>query len=58
MLAQSQLTQLTLAAVKEAIAENGWEVAEIVGKIQQMTQSLEKRNRKVIGAWENALGDE
>jgi phosphomannomutase len=58
MLAQSQLTPLTLRAVKEAIAENGWEVAEIVGKIQQMTQSLEKRNRKVIGAWENALGYE
>lgn len=55
MLAQSKLTPLTLKVVKETIAENGWEVTDIVGKIQRMNQTLEKRNRKVIGAWEEAL---
>ena len=57
MLAQSKLTPRTLKAVKETIAENGWEVEDIVSKIQRMTQSLEKRNRKVIGVWEKALGE-
>jgi hypothetical protein len=28
---------------------------DIISKIQQMAQTLEKRNRKVIGAWEAAL---
>lgn len=55
MLSQSQLTQLTLKTVKETIANNGWEVTDIVNKIQRMTQTLEKRNRKVIKAWEEAL---
>jgi hypothetical protein len=41
--------------VKETIAENGWEVGNMIARIQQMTQTLEKRNRKVIGAWEKAL---
>lgn len=57
MLAQSKLTPLTLKAVKETIAENGWEVEDIINKIQRMTQTLEKRNRKVIGAWEKVLGE-
>jgi phosphomannomutase len=55
MLAQAQLTPQTLRAVKETIAENGWEVGNMIARIQQMTQTLEKRNRKVIGAWEKAL---
>ena len=55
MLAQAQLTPQTLRAVKETIAENGWEVGNVIARIQQMTQTLEKRNRKVIGAWEKAL---
>ena len=57
MLAQSKLTPLTLKAVKVTIAENGWEVEDIISKIQRMNQTLEKRNRKVIGAWEKALGE-
>ena len=55
MLAQAQLTPQTLRAVKETIAEIGWEVGNMIARIQQMTQTLEKRNRKVIGAWEKAL---
>lgn len=55
MLSQSQLTPLTLSGVKETIAENGWDVEDVIGKIQRMTQTLEKRNRKVIGAWSEAL---
>jgi hypothetical protein len=58
MLAQAQLTPPTLRAVKETIAENGWEIADVVSKIQQMIQTLEKRNRKVIGSWEKALAGE
>ncbi|MGI6259292.1 MAG: hypothetical protein ACOYKC_05485 [Anaerolineaceae bacterium] len=57
MLAQSQLSQATLAAVRETIAKRGWELEDIVNKIQRMTQTLEKRNRKVIGAWEKALSN-
>ncbi len=57
MLAQSQLSPATLAAVRETIAKQGWELENIVNKIQRMTQTLEKRNRKVIGAWEKALSN-
>jgi hypothetical protein len=57
MLAQSQLSPQTLKAVQETIDQNGWETADIVSKIQRMTQTLEKRNRKVIGAWEEALAE-
>ena len=55
MLAQSQLTDATLRAVRETILYNEWDVNDIISKIQQMAQTLEKRNRKVIGAWEAAL---
>jgi phosphomannomutase len=55
MLAQSQLTDATLRAVRETILYNEWDVNDIISKIQQMAQTLEKRNRKVIGAWEEAL---
>lgn len=55
MLSQSQLTEFTLRAVQETILYNEWDVNDIIVKIQQMTQTLEKRNRKVIGAWEAAL---
>jgi hypothetical protein len=55
MLAQSKLSSKTLKAVQDTIAENGWQVADIITKIQRMTQTLEKRNRKVIGAWKEAL---
>ena len=58
MLAQAQLTPTTLRAVMETIAKNGWEIADVVSKIQQMIQTLEKRNRKVIGSWEKALAGE
>jgi len=55
MLSQSQLTDATLRAVQETILYNEWDVNDITTKIQQMAQTLEKRNRKVIGAWEVAL---
>jgi hypothetical protein len=57
MLAQSQLTKNTLKAVKDTIAVNGWETGDIIGKIRRMNQTLEKRNRKVIGAWDAALSE-
>lgn len=55
MLSQSQLTDATLRAVRETILYNEWDANDITAKIQQMAQTLEKRNRKVIGAWEAAL---
>ena len=55
MLAQSKLSPRTLETVKETIEEKGWQKAEIITKIQEMMQTLEKRNRKVIAAWEEAL---
>ena len=57
MLAQSQLTKNTLKAVKDTIAVNGWETGDIIGKIRRMNQTLEKRNRKVVGAWDAALSE-
>ena len=55
MLTQSKLSPRTLETVKETIKEKGWQKAEIITKIQEMMQTLEKRNRKVIAAWEEAL---
>ncbi|MEL7626256.1 MAG: hypothetical protein AAGU15_05300 [Anaerolineaceae bacterium] len=55
MLSQSQLTSETLRSVKGTIEEKGWDLEDVIAKIQLMTQTLEKRNRKVIGAWKEAL---
>jgi len=55
MLTQSKLSPRTLETVKQTIEEKGWQKAEIITKIQEMMQTLEKRNRKVIAAWEEAL---
>lgn len=56
MLAQSQLSPRTLEAVKETILASDWKTEDILEKAQQMTQTLEKRNRKVIAGWVKALG--
>ena len=55
MLCQSRLSEHTEQAVREAISNQGWNIADILSKINQMTQTLEKRNRKVIQAWHKAL---
>lgn len=55
MLCQSRLSEHTKSAVKEVIARQGWDLADILAKIDLMTQTLEKRNRKVIRAWHEAL---
>jgi phosphomannomutase len=55
MLCQSRLSEHTERAVREAISNQGWSIADILSKINQMTQTLEKRNRKVIQAWYKAL---
>ena len=55
MLCQSRLSEHTEQAVRETISNQGWNIADILSKINQMTQTLEKRNRKVIQAWHKAL---
>ncbi len=55
MLTQTSLTPDLLEVVKRTIADNNWGVADIQDKIQQLTLTLEKRNRKVIGKWYQAL---
>jgi len=55
MLCQSRLSEHTERAVREAISNQGWSISDILSKINQMTQTLEKRNRKVIQAWHKAL---
>lgn len=55
MLCQSRLSEHTEQAVRAAISDNQWELADILAKINLMTQTLEKRNRKVIQAWHRAL---
>ncbi len=56
MLCQSRLSERTEQVVRGVIAEHHWGKADILAKIDQMTQTLEKRNRKVIQAWYEALG--
>jgi phosphomannomutase len=55
MLCQSRLSENTEKAVREVISKQQWSMAEILAKIDQMAQTLEKRNRKVIQAWRNIL---
>jgi phosphomannomutase len=55
MLCQSRLSDRTEQAVREVIAKYQWNMADILAKIDLMTQTLEKRNRKVILAWHKAL---
>ena len=51
MLAQTRLTEKTLSAVKETIAENGWEISEVSAKLTASMQILENRNRKIVKKW-------
>ena len=55
MLSQTSLTPEILAVVNELMVSHGWQKAGILTKIQQMTAVVEKRNRKVLGAWLKAL---
>ena len=55
MLCQSRLSKYTEQAVREVIVNQHWNLADILAKIDLMTQTLEKRNRNVIQAWYKAL---
>ena len=55
MLCQSRLSEHTEQAVRGVIASRQWDLADILAKINLMTQTLEKRNRKVIQSWYRAL---
>lgn len=57
MLTQTTMTADTLVLVKQLIEKRGWDKQDILAKIQQMLQTLEKRNRKVISTWFESLKD-
>ena len=57
MLTQTTMTADTLALVKQLIEKRGWDKQDSLAKIQQMLQTLEKRNRKVISTWFESLKD-
>ena len=57
MLSQTSLTEAVLAVVQSLILEKAWDKADILGKIEQLTQSVEKRNRKVLTRWHQALSE-
>lgn len=55
MLTQTTMTADTNTLVKQLILDRGWDLQDILDKIQEMSQTLEKRNRKVINTWFNSL---
>ncbi|MEA4811787.1 MAG: hypothetical protein VB108_04380 [Anaerolineaceae bacterium] len=55
MLCQTSMSPEILKVVKAVIEAEGWNKADILAKIEQMTFILEKRNRKVISKWFEAL---
>ncbi|MGV8049658.1 MAG: hypothetical protein AB2L21_04780 [Anaerolineaceae bacterium] len=55
MLSQTSLNADILNVVEEVISKNGWHKADVLDKVQQLSLTLEKRNRKVIGQWYKAL---
>ena len=55
MLSQTSLTPAIVTVVNGLIQTNGWDRADIQEKILQMTRAVEKRNRKVLSAWLQAL---
>jgi len=55
MLTQTSQTPELLAIVRETINSRGWQTADLLEKIDKLTPTLEKRNRKVLGQWQQAL---
>ncbi|MFZ3070172.1 MAG: hypothetical protein WA110_03505, partial [Anaerolineaceae bacterium] len=55
MLSQTSLSPDIQSVVEEIISTKGWRRAEVLTKIQELTLTLEKRNRKVAGLWYQAL---
>jgi len=55
MLTQTSLSPDLLALVQETIRSRGWEMSDLLSKIERLSVTLEKRNRKVIGQWQQAL---
>jgi hypothetical protein len=56
MLSQTRITDKTLQAVQETIADRGWEMTEVTAKITKSMGILENRNRKIAGKWLRVLG--
>jgi hypothetical protein len=55
MLSETALTPEILKEVQSILRERGWEREDILQKIQQLSLTLEKRNRKTIMQWYQAL---
>ena len=55
MLANTTLTPMLLETVQALLAKKGWSPYALKLRMQTMLTALEKRNRKVLGAWLEAL---
>lgn len=55
MLSETAITPEILKEVQSILRERGWEREEILQKIQALSLTLEKRNRKTIMQWYQAL---
>jgi len=55
MLTQTSLSPELLALVRQIISSRGWQMEDVLEKIERLTPTLEKRNRKVLGQWQQAL---
>ena len=55
MLSETALTPEILKEVQSILREHSWEQEDILQKIQQLSLTLEKRNRKTIMKWYQAL---
>ena len=55
MLAQTRLTGKVLDAVIETISVHGWQMVDVIEKLQKSMQVLENRNRKIAQKWVDAL---
>jgi len=55
MLTQTSLSPELLTLVRATIDSRGWELGEVLEKIERLSATLEKRNRKVLAQWQQAL---
>ena len=55
LLANTTLTPMLLETVQALLAKKGWSPDALKLRMQTMLTALEKRNRKVLGAWLEAL---
>lgn len=55
MLTQTSLSPELLTLVRATIDSRGWEMGAVLERIERLSATLEKRNRKVLAQWQRAL---